>query len=112
MGLNPAGAIIRGIGLLMSETTFLEKITYRDAWRVERWYAQLTHDIARMIEAWKSDRFDRAEDHACSNYGGCIYRHTCFHHAGQERLLGPEFAARDWNPLAKDPMEQRLGWRD
>jgi len=107
LGLNPAGAIIRGIGLLVNETTFAEAITYRDEWRIDRWYQQLLRDVKRMIQAWETDTYDRAEDHACNNYGECLYTKTCFHRDGDARLLSDEFKSRDWNPLAKDPEESR-----
>lgn len=109
LGLAPAGAIVRGIGLLVNEITFAEAITYRDQWRIDQWYAQLCHDITRMIACWRDDRFDKAEDHACNNYGVCTFAQICFHRDGDERVMGPEFRARDWNPLAKDPEVQELG---
>lgn len=110
MGIPPVGAIVRGVGLLKTEITFAEAITYRDAWRIDRWYQQLCEDIEHMKWCVANDKFSKAEDHACSNYGGCSYTGICFHRDGDVRLMEEgEFAARNWNPLAKDPTEQHLG---
>jgi hypothetical protein len=99
-GYPVAGAIVRGIGLLKSGTTFAQVIEYRPDWQIDRWHEQLLRDIRRAIHCYKTNTWDLALDEACAQYGGCAFRRLCLSQE-PERWIDGYFVQRNWNPLAK-----------
>jgi len=100
------GAIIRGVGLLKTQTTFAQHITYRPKWMLEVWYEQLLRDVERMVYYWEqykdsSRRFDLNLGDACSAYGACPFRRLCLS-PNPENWVSGYYAERHWNPLAQD----------
>lgn len=71
------GMLIRGIKILKGSIDTTQVITYREAWKIDRWLHQLCLDIERMIEQWKSGRWAVALDTACSQYSGCPFLPLC-----------------------------------
>lgn len=99
-GLPVVGAIIRGIGMLKTQITFQQAITYRPQWRIHQWMDQLYRDIHRMIAAYNSGQWDMALDDACNDFGGCGFRQACLSQT-PEVWLG-DFVHRPWNPLVTE----------
>lgn len=99
-GYPVVGAVIRGIGLLKSGTTFAQVIEYRPDWQIERWYEQLHRDIHRMIQCYNSGVWDYALDEACATYGGCAFRRLCLSQHPADWIEG-YYIPRNWNPLEK-----------
>lgn len=99
-GYPVAGAIIRGIGLLKSGTTFAQVIEYRPDWQIDRWYEQLLRDIKRAIQCYQTGIWDVALDEACATYGGCAFRRLCLSQHPEQWIDG-YFTERNWNPLGK-----------
>jgi len=96
-----AGGIIRGISILKTKYGHAESIQFRPDWMVDRWLLQLTHDINRMIDCWRTGYWDYDLDTACTHYGGCMFQTTC----GQQdelRILQNDFVQRVWDPLARE----------
>lgn len=99
-GIKLDGFLVRGVSILKTRYDTLQSITYRPAWMIERWYAQLLHDAKRMIQAWESDYWDWNLDHACTEYGGCPFRNVCQMRSPLP-LLEQQFQRRQWNPVTR-----------
>jgi len=98
-GLNPAGAIVRGVSILKTKYDTQQAITYRSEYEIERWEAQVVRDIQRMIECWRSGWWDYSLDGACTEYGGCSLVRIC-KSSEPEEWLPVFFEQRVWDPLA------------
>jgi hypothetical protein len=113
-GLQPIGAIIRGVGILQSRITFAESIQPRAPWQIDQWLRQLQHDVQEMVECWyeytanpngldvgdrEGKAFPRNLDHACSDFGGCPYLSLC-DTADPEPWLD-DYRIEFWDPLAQ-----------
>ncbi len=99
-GYPVAGAIIRGIGILKTQTTFAQHLTYRPKWLLDQWYEQLLRDIERMIFAYKQGYFDKNFGDACSAYSGCGFKQLCTTNTPENWISG-NYTERHWNPLDK-----------
>lgn len=104
-GFPVVGAVIRGVGLLKTETKFIEVPVFRPEFQIDRWYEQLQRDISRMIAQYiefKQDSvpFDMALGHSCSNYGGCPFRILCQSNEPDNWIDG-RYTVRTWDPLHK-----------
>ena len=98
-GLPVVGAVVRGVGILNNRTTFEECITLRPDWQIERWYDQLERDVERMIQQYKSGRFDLNLDEGCSAYySPCTFMDVCTSRF-PEKIIEAEFVRRKWNPI-------------
>jgi len=53
-GLNPIGAIMRGVGIYTKDIGFAESIQPRSTWKVDQWLRQLQHDVHEMCQAYTS----------------------------------------------------------
>jgi hypothetical protein len=99
-GIKLDGFLVRGVSILKTKYDTMEAITYRPAWQIDRWYAQLLRDVTRMIQAWESGAWDYNLDHACAEYGGCPFRGVCQMQM-PEPLLRQQFERRRWNPVLR-----------
>jgi hypothetical protein len=99
-GIKLDGFLVRGVSILKTKYDTLEAITYRPAWMIERWYAQLLRDTERMIQCWDSGYWDFNLDHACAEYGGCPFRGVC-QMQKPDVLLAQQFERRIWNPVTR-----------
>lgn len=105
-GIEAAGVIVRGIGILKQSIVFEQVILTRPSWQVEQWLAQMIRDVQRMIEHWRTMSaeephlaWDQALDSACSSYGGCPFIQPCDSH--DPRNWYGEFTVGRWNPLLR-----------
>ena len=96
-----AGAIIRGISFLKERNDTAEVIVMRPKWQIERWLTQLTRDVNRMIEDYKSGYWDYDLDAACSHYGGCPFLRLC-DNQNPDALVNLYYEERKWDPLRRD----------
>lgn len=96
-GVEVQGAIIRGIGILKRNITFLEVHEMREEFEVSAWLHQLQRDIARMVKCWRNGYWDINLDQSCAAYGGCSFITLC-KSKFPERWFG-EYDVRKWNPL-------------
>lgn len=104
-GKKVAGAIIRGVGILKNSISHAQAIIYRPEWKINRWLANLYHDIAGMLhtyEAFKKNEFIpmALDKSTCSNYGGCTFRSLC-ESPDPEAWIPIHFTTRVWDPLHK-----------
>lgn len=99
-GLHIDGTLVRGVSILKTKYDTMEAITYRPDWQVERWYSQLLRDIRRMIACWEEGYWDYNLDHACTEYGGCLFRSVCLA-KDPAQILEQLYSRRRWDPLAR-----------
>jgi len=99
-GVKLDGFLVRGVSILKTKYDTLEVITYRPDWQIERWYAQLIRDIRRMISCWEEGYFDFNLDHACTEYGGCMFQRVCLSR-DPEQILNGLYERRKWNPVTR-----------
>lgn len=111
-GLDVAGAIIRGVGILKGSIQFEQVVLSRPDWFVDQWIAQAARDINRAAEMWTHakeletktgrpfDAFDQAFDSACSSYGGCGYQLLC-ESENPDNWFG-DYVVSPWNPLHRE----------
>lgn len=99
-GIEPAGAIVRGISILKTKYDTQQAITYRPDWEVERWHEQTLRDLERMLKCWQDGWWDFNLDSACGEYGGCSMTQVC-KSKEPETWLPMYFEQKVWDPLAK-----------
>lgn len=99
-GLKLDGFLVRGVSILKTKYDTLQAITYRPEWQLDRWYNQLMRDIKRMKECWAEGYFDYNLDHACTEYGGCVFRQVC-QMRDPTALLEQRFVRRRWDPVTR-----------
>lgn len=98
IGLPLNGWLIRGVSILKTKYDTMEAITYRPEWEIERWHHQLKRDILKMRFMWETGYFDFNLDHACTEFGGCMFRQVCKMRDPQ-LLLDQQFERRRWDPV-------------
>ena len=97
-GIPLSGFLVRGVSILKTKYDTQQALTYRPPWMIERWYEQLTRDLARMKECWSSGYWDYNLDESCNAYGGCIFKKVCLSQE-PDRWLETEFVQRKWDPV-------------
>lgn len=102
-GIKLDGFLVRGISILKTKYDTLQAITYRPQWQIERWYEQLLRDIRRMQRCWEEGYFDYNLDHACTEYGGCIFRQACQMRDPTD-LFKVQFQRRRWDPVMRQEL--------
>lgn len=104
-GVDPSGVVVRGVSILKTKFETQQVLTYRSPYEIDRWVGQTCRDIRRMIDCWQEGYWDWNLDHACTEYGGCIFRDIC-KSPDPEQWLETYFKPKVWNPLARE--EQSL----
>lgn len=97
-GIQIQGWLVRGLSILKTKYDTLEAITYRPEWQIDRWHAQLKRDIIHLRDQWQKGIFDFNLDHACTEYGGCMFRQACLMRDPLP-LLEMQFSRRRWDPI-------------
>ena len=101
-GIRVDGFLVRGISILKTKYDTLQPITYRPSWMVEMWYEQLVRDVRRMISLWEEGYWDFNLDHACTEYGGCVFRQICISDpANRTSWLETGYERRAWDPVTR-----------
>jgi hypothetical protein len=101
-GIKVDGVLVRGVSILKTKYDTLQAITYRPEWQIDRWYKQLHRDVERMIYSWQTGVWDFSLDHACTEYGGCIFRQICMSPPeGADTWLNAGFERRKWDPILR-----------
>lgn len=106
VGIDAKGVLVRGVSILKTKYDTQQCVSGRAPWEVDRWLAQTTRDVKRMIECWRNYQelgdaaFDYNLDHACAEYGGCGFVQICKSPNPQD-WLPMYFEPRVWDPLAR-----------
>lgn len=99
-GFPLQGFLVRGISILKTKYETQQAITYRPQWMIDRWYSQLRRDVRNMLHCYETGVWDWDLDHACTEYGGCVFRKVCLS-AQPQPWLENDFERRVWNPLTR-----------
>lgn len=99
-GIKLDGFLVRGVSILKTKYDTLEAITYRPDWQIARWYEQVLRDVKRMKACWAEGYWDFNLDHACTEYGGCVFRNVC-QMREPAALLQQQFERRRWDPVKR-----------
>lgn len=97
-GMDVAGGILRGVGILKTKITHAQSIQYRPASMIDKWHTQLVRDIQRMIDCWEEGYYDYNFADACTSYGGCPLVDVC-KSLNEEKTLEAHYVQRKWDPL-------------
>lgn len=103
-GIPVSGVLVRGVSILKTKYDTQQAITNRSPWELDRWEEQLYRDLERMIRMWESGEWDYNLDHACAEYGGCMFQTAC-KSPDPQPWLDLYFVKRIWCPLLR---EERL----
>ncbi len=107
-GIDVAGTIIRGVGILKNSITHEQVIKTRQQWMIDNWLRQLRYDINRAADMWKSmlyseeesrESWPQALDSACSSYNGCQFLDLCDSERPERWLDNYEEVV--WDPLKR-----------
>lgn len=101
VNIPTTGVLVRGIAILKRGYNHAQAMTMRAAWEVERWERQLERDLLRMIQSWEAGEWDYNLDHACTEYGGCIFSQNVCKSPTPESWLPMYFERRRWDPLTR-----------
>jgi hypothetical protein len=106
------GAIVRGIGILKTETKHLQVVEQFPDFLINNWYHNLLNKVKSMVQDYRaissgvrpaSTAITRSFGDACSAYGGCPFLSLCTSYDPREWF--DNFARRRWNPLNQNPLE-------
>lgn len=104
-GINVDTVVVRGVGILKTKITQVEAFRTFAKWEIERWYEQLRRDIWRMHRCWEETYFDYNLAESCSSYGGCSFQKLCT--SNNPENWYSHYAVKRWNPLYKNPTEEK-----
>lgn len=99
-GIKMDGFLIRGVSILKNRYDTQQALTYRPQWQIDRWLHQVESDLERMKSMWSSGAFDYNLDHACAEFGGCVFRRVCLMQ-DPTPLLQQQFQRRAWDPVSR-----------
>lgn len=107
-GFRVQGAIVRGIAIKKTDTSFAQAVLSISQWQVDRWWEQLNYDLSRMVHSYNAPSrrdgtpsFDFAYGESCEQYGGCSYMPLCTAREPENWLS--DYVRRTWNPLQRNP---------
>ena len=102
-GIHLEGFLVRGTSILKTKYDHAQAITYRPRWMVDQWYEQLIErDLPAMVQMWESGKWSMSLDHACNEYGGCVFRQVCLSRP-EDRIswLESGYQRRKWDPVER-----------
>lgn len=98
-GIDLQGALVRGIAILKTKYTHAECLALRTEPYIEKWLAQLKHDINRMVQCWEEGYFDYNFSDSCNSYSSpCTFTDACGS-AREADYLRYNFEHLRWNPV-------------
>jgi len=101
-GFPVAGFLVRGISILKTKYDHQQALTYRPQWMIDRWYEQMLKDVQGFIDQWERGAFNFNLDHACNEYGGCVFRTICLSRPEEaQNWLETGFVKRRWDPVTR-----------
>lgn len=99
-GIAVDGVVVRGLAIYKNGYGALEDISFRSEYMIDRWYNELLDRLEDMIRYYKTGRWPHADDHACSDYGGCGFLDIC----DQENILPwleRSHERKHWDPITR-----------
>lgn len=98
-GMNLAGFLVRGVGLLKTNYSDAETTVMVNPWQIDRFVEQLVIRVGKMIEDFNLNRYEMDLGSTCSSYGGCDFLPLC-ESPEPESWIPVNYVEREWNPLA------------
>lgn len=99
LGYPVRQVVVRGIGLLKTQTTFLSALQQYPQFLIDRWYLEMINSVNEMIAVWKTHHYTYNFGDACSAYSGCSYKQLCTASVPEDWVSNYE--VRKWNPLLR-----------
>jgi hypothetical protein len=103
-GITPTGCLVRGVSILKTKYETQQAVTYRPKWLIDRWLEITLMYLRIAVAQWEADPegwWLQNFDHACAEFGGCIFRQVCSS-PDPERWLEGYFERRKWNPITRE----------
>lgn len=100
LGIDVKGVIVRGIAIRKTGYDHAQHITYRADWELDRWHREIHKRLYAMIQQWHSGDWDYNLDHACGDYGGCLFQQVC-RSPQPENWLRTNFIRMKWDPVSR-----------
>lgn len=104
-GLDVDTVVVRGVGILKTKISQAEAIKQYPRFLVARWYEQVRRDLWRIRRSWDEGYWDFNLADACTQYGGCSFKDLCTSEHPENWYNN--FVVRRWNPLHKNPIEEK-----
>lgn len=101
LGYSVAGVLVRGVSILKTKYDHAQVPTNRSDWEIDRWHHQTLRDLERAKQMWAEGYWDYNLDHACTEYGGCVFRDIC-KSPDPKSWLPMYFETKVWDPLARE----------
>lgn len=99
-GLPIKGIVVRGVSILKNKYECAESINEFGDWMLDQWYTELLSWIEDAKRAYVTKRWKHNYGEACSNFGGCQFKHVC-----TSKDPGPwletQFERRHWDPITR-----------
>ena len=100
-GIKADGVLVRGVSILKTKYDTQQAVSYRPVWQIDRWFEETCQLVGEMITCWESGKWLHNLDHACTDFGGCMFRNVCLSQDTQPWLEN-YFQRRKWNPIARE----------
>lgn len=99
LGYKVDTVVVRGIGLLKTQTNFLQAIEQYTPWMIDRWFTETCNKLHALVMAYEHDNWRYSFGDACTSYGGCAYELLCT--ANEPRDWFTNYQVEVWDPLHK-----------
>jgi hypothetical protein len=99
LGYDINSAIVRGTGILKTETKFLTHIIQYEQHMIDRWFETLCQSIEQLIHFEERDIWPYNFADSCSSYGGCPMKTLC--EAKNPESWYSDYEVRIWNPVGE-----------
>lgn len=96
MGIQAAGVIARGTGILKTDIKHLEVPVSFPPHLTDLWWEQVNKDFQKMVDAWDNNDYNYDMSDGCAAYGGCKFQDAC-RSKFQANILN-SMPVRVWNP--------------
>lgn len=100
LGFDVNNVVVRGIGLLKTETKFLSLPLSYSKHLIQRWEQELYNTIELMVHYHQKGYYPYNFADACSSYGGCPMKQLCQAEYPEQWLNN--FKTEVWNPIRED----------
>lgn len=99
LGYNVNTVLVRGIGLLKTQTNFLQAIEQFPQYMIDRWYAETIEKLKMLNWMYTHNEWRFNFGDACTSYGGCTFATLCTAHNPAEWFSN--YSVEVWDPLHK-----------
>jgi hypothetical protein len=100
LGYDISHVVVRGIGLLKTDTILQHVPLEYPTYLIERWFHELINTIELMKVMYQHQHFPYNFGDACSSYGGCPMKDLCLN-KDPDRWLN-NYKVEIWNPVGED----------